>query len=40
VIGGLDMMIAAHAVSLDVDLVTNNIKEFCRVSKLKLDNWV
>lgn len=40
VIGGLDMMIAAHALSLNVTLVTNNTKEFCRVENLELDNWV
>lgn len=39
-IGPLDMMIAAHALSLDVPLVTNNTKEFERVKGLKLDNWV
>jgi tRNA(fMet)-specific endonuclease VapC len=40
VIGGLDMMIAAHALSLDLTLVTNNTKEFCRVDELTVDNWV
>lgn len=39
-IGPLDMMIAAHALSLDVPLVTNNTKEFERVRGLKLENWV
>ena len=39
-IGPLDMMIAAHALSLDVPLVTNNTKEFERIKGLKLDNWV
>jgi tRNA(fMet)-specific endonuclease VapC len=34
------MMIAAHALSLDVPLVTNNTKEFERVKGLKLENWV
>lgn len=38
-IGPLDMMIAAHALSLDVPLVTNNTKEFERVKGLKLENW-
>ena len=36
----LDMMIAAHALSLDVPLVTNNTKEFERVKGLKLENWI
>ena len=39
-IGPLDMMIAAHALSLDVPLVTNNTKEFERVKGLKLENWI
>lgn len=39
-IGSLDMLIAAHALSLGITLVTNNIKEFERIERLKLDNWV
>lgn len=39
-IGSLDMMIAAHALSLDLTLVTHNTKEFARVNGLKLNNWV
>lgn len=39
-IGSLDMLIAAHALALDVVLVTNNIKEFERIPHLKLENWV
>ena len=39
-IGSLDTLIAAHALSLNVILVTNNTQEFSRVSTLKLDNWV
>ena len=38
-IGPLDMMIAAHAMSLGYTVVTNNIKEFERVPDLKLENW-
>ena len=38
-IGPLDMMIAAHAMSLGYTVVTNNIKEFQRVPDLKLKNW-
>jgi tRNA(fMet)-specific endonuclease VapC len=38
-IGPMDSLIAAHALSVDGTLVTNNIKEFMRVPKLKLDNW-
>lgn len=39
-IGSLDTLIAAHALSLDATLVTNNTAEFARVPKLQLDNWV
>ena len=38
-IGPLDMMIAGHAQSLGYTVVTNNMKEFSRVSNLKIDNW-
>ena len=38
-IGPLDMIIAAHAMSLGYTVVTNNIKEFERVPDLKLENW-
>lgn len=40
VIGGLDMSIAAHAISCNMTLVTNNTKEFERVDGLRLENWV
>ena len=39
-IGSLDMMIAAHALSLGITLVTNNVKEFQRVPGLPVENWV
>ncbi|MGD8769016.1 MAG: type II toxin-antitoxin system VapC family toxin [Desulfobacterales bacterium] len=39
-IGSLDMLIAAHALSADCTLVTNNEKEFIRIPKLKIENWV
>lgn len=39
-IGALDMMIAAHALSLKLTLITNNKKEFSRVPHLKIDDWV
>ncbi|VTR66259.1 Ribonuclease VapC1 (fragment) [Desulfosarcina cetonica] len=38
-IGALDMLIAAHAISIDCTLVTNNEKEFIRVPELKIVNW-
>jgi len=40
VIGNMDMQIAGHALSLDMIVVTNNIKEFKRINGLVLDNWV
>jgi len=39
-IGPLDMLIAAHALSLDLTIVSNNIKEFSRVPDLKCENWI
>ncbi|HEY0372856.1 MAG TPA: PIN domain-containing protein [Thermoanaerobaculia bacterium] len=38
-IGQLDVMIAAHAMALDIALVTNNTKHFRRVRGLKIENW-
>jgi len=39
-IGNNDLWIAAHALTLGVPLVSNNIREFERVPGLKLENWV
>ena len=39
-IGAMDLLIAAHALFLDVVLVTNNTKEFQRVPGLKIENWL
>ncbi len=39
-IGSLDTMIAAHALSQQSTLVTNNTREFARVPGLALENWV
>ena len=38
-IGPMDMLIAAHARSEGLILVTNNIREFERVPDLELENW-
>lgn len=38
-IGPMDLLIAAHASSLNWTLVTNNLKEFKRVPDLNLENW-
>ena len=39
-IGSMDLLIAAHAVSLEVDLITNNQSEFKRVPGLRTANWL
>ena len=38
-IGPLDTLIAAHAVSVSVTLVTNNTREFQRVPGLEVEDW-
>ena len=38
-IGPIDMLIASHALSLDMTLVTNNEREFRRVPDLRIENW-
>jgi tRNA(fMet)-specific endonuclease VapC len=38
-IGANDLLIAAHARSLDLTLVTNNTGEFRRVRNLAIENW-
>ncbi len=38
-IGALDMMIASHALRLNMTLVTNNVSEFSRVPHLNIENW-
>lgn len=39
-IGSNDMLIAAHALSLNYGLVTNNEQEFRKVKQLTVLNWV
>lgn len=39
VIGPYDLQIAAHAVSLGLVLVTDNVREFRRVADLRVENW-
>lgn len=39
-IGPLDTMIGAHALSLNLTLVTNNTKEFNRIPKLNVIDWI
>jgi tRNA(fMet)-specific endonuclease VapC len=39
IIGANDLMIAAHAMSLGANLITNNEREFRRVKGLNIENW-
>lgn len=36
----LDKLIAAHAASLGVTLVTNNVRDFSKYPGLKIENWL
>jgi tRNA(fMet)-specific endonuclease VapC len=38
-IGAMDMLIASHALGLNVTLVTNNLREFSRIPDLEVANW-
>lgn len=39
-VGHADLLIAAHAISINATLITNNVKEFSRIKNLKCENWV
>jgi tRNA(fMet)-specific endonuclease VapC len=39
-IGGNDLLIAAHAMTLDLTLVSDNEREFARVAGLRIENWL
>jgi len=39
-IGGNDLIIAVHGMSLDLTLVTANVREFSRIPNLKIENWL
>lgn len=39
-IGPNDLLIAAHALALNLTLVTANIREFGRVPNLSVENWL
>jgi len=39
IIGAYDLQIAAHALSINATLVTNNMKEFSRIKHLRCENW-
>ena len=38
--GGNDLLIAAHAISLSFTLVTGNEREFARIDDLHCENWL
>jgi tRNA(fMet)-specific endonuclease VapC len=38
-VGSMDLLIAAHALSLNVRLITHNVKEFGRVPGLRIEDW-
>ncbi len=40
IIGPLDLLIAAHCLALKCSLVTNNQKEFQRIDRLTVENWL
>lgn len=39
IIGSMDLLIAAHARSLSLTLITNNLREFQRVPGLRAESW-
>ena len=39
-IGPLDTLIGAHALALDLPLVTHNTREFSRIEGLRLEDWI
>ena len=40
IIGNMDILIGSQAVSRELILVTNNVKEFKRIDNLEIENWV
>ncbi len=39
-VGEFDALIAAHALTLELTLVTNNVKHFNCIRRLKVENWL
>jgi len=39
IVGAMDMLIGAHAKSIPVTLVTNNLREFKKIPGLRAENW-
>ncbi|MEO6754561.1 MAG: PIN domain-containing protein, partial [Chthoniobacteraceae bacterium] len=40
VCGPYDLLLAGHALALGLTLVTNNVREFSRVSGLRIEDWM
>ena len=40
IIGNNDLWIAAHAIERKMTLVSNNLKEFNRINRISIENWV
>ena len=40
IIGSMDMLIASCSLAKDFTLITNNVKEFKRIKKLRVENWI
>lgn len=40
IVGNADLLIGAHAISLNSILVTNNMKDFIHFPTIQLENWV
>ena len=40
IIGAYDLLIAAHALSENLTLITNNVKEFSKIKGLNVLNWL
>lgn len=40
IVGSADLFIGAHAISLNLTLVTNNIKDFANFPNIQLENWL
>ncbi len=40
IIGNMDILIGAQAISNELILITNKTKEFKRIRAIKLENWI
>ena len=39
IIGPIDMLLSAQCVANNLIMVTNNVKEFCRIPNIEIENW-